>query len=56
MSGWDFVGPIGCHFFQVDLQKKRDPSNIVHNGPCRISTRFFIEGHLLGPKPQMTLV
>jgi len=37
-------------------KKKGGPSNIVHKGRCRISTRICIEGHLLGPKPQMTLV
>ncbi len=37
-------------------KKKGSPSNIVHKGRCRISTRICIEGHLLGPKPQMTLV
>ncbi len=23
MSGWDFLGPMGCHFFQMDLKKKK---------------------------------
>jgi hypothetical protein len=56
-----FFGTHGLPLFSDGPQKKKKkkkwgPSNIVHNGPCRISTRFFIEGHLLGPKPQMTLV
>jgi hypothetical protein len=24
MSGWDFVRPMGCHFFRVELKKKKE--------------------------------
>jgi hypothetical protein len=41
---------------KVGLKKKNPngPNNIIHNNLCKISTIFFIQGHLLGP--QTTLV
>jgi hypothetical protein len=55
--------PMGCHYFhqahikEVGLKKyPKGSSNIIHHNPCKISTSFFIQGHLLGLGPQTILM
>ncbi len=53
----------GIHYFhrahlkEVDHTKyPKDPSNIIQGSPCKIPTTFFIQGQLLGLRPQITIM
>jgi hypothetical protein len=54
MNGWDFLthglSPFSSSPHQRGGLEKypKGSSNIIHNNPCKISTSFFIQGHLLG--------
>ncbi len=58
MSGWDFLGVMGYQYlgYNTFFFSFSGASDNIHSIPCGILTNFFIQVHLLQPRPQTTNV